>query len=242
MRKRSLYYIAVILLTSHAYADDSSFTMQQVVRNNNDYRPVNDNAIRSSNVIEWEAFCSGDLNILDKEGCTPDCTNTVIEATCSKLFKTSQIEKLSNVALPYDPHGVFIFRVNQNAVQSSANFALLVGEVPAKGNGYVCEILYKDGTPAKLINTTFASTESTISLDYHCTSGGSLSSCKSNNYVNFMSQTNTSAPHYAWYKNEAEPLYLLCLSYVEVSASPATLQSTTGCSGISGSCVYYLLQ
>lgn len=250
MGKRSVYFIGTILLTSYAFANYSGLNPQEYVRNGAPMNPgastfpnqsLDNNALRTSKNIDWASLCANDLYRLETDGCAVDCNSETLVKACAKLFKNSQIEKYTNVSLPYDSDGVFIFKLNDNFAPITAKFTLTVGAVPSKGVGYVCELVSRDGTPASLINTTFFSVLSTIAIDYHC-KAASGSTCYSNKYANFMSQNNISAPQYAWYKNPRQPTYMVCLSYEEQDSNPTVLQSTAGCNGTTGVCVSYLLQ
>jgi len=249
MKMHWAYCFAAFLVASAAFGEDlaSSTGLTATLGNDNslpqdvDAQPL---AIRgidgSSPAIEWSALCLEGQHLLDAGGCTPNCSGTNRPEACNQLFSKSQIEKLSRISPPYHPDGVFVFELDQVGVPSSANLTIQVGAVPADGNGYVCESMYEDGTPAMLINTNLFSSN-IIAVDYQCTPYSGTGACKSNNYSNFMSQSNTGTQTYYWYTNPRRPMYLLCLSYIEVGEGSTVLRSTAGCSGSTGSCVYYNL-
>lgn len=245
MKGSMSYFMVLVGLTHYAFADNN-FTNPDVVSiipsNRQAYVDSRQNSVAGNEGINWIGLCGYDQSLLDKEGCSPDCNGSSMATYCNQLIRNSQIEKFSYIPLPYDSHGVFIFRLNDSFASSTAIFTTQVGTVPEKGSGYFCETVYGDGTPAPLINITTTSHSSTQTIDYHCVPTAGVSGCHANGHVNFMSQANGNPPHFAWFKNTNQPLYLVCLSFVEVDSNPAVLQSSTGCTGMAGSCVSYTLQ
>lgn len=196
---------------------------------------------QNQNTLAWKSFCLPDQNLLDAGGCTPDCSSAALSNVCQQLFTASHIEDFSHIPRPYLPQSVFIFEVNQSVVLPTAVFNMQLASQPSTNDGYFCEFVNEDGTPAILYNTNgFYSP--TIAMDSTCTPYGQGSACKSNNYANFFTQSNNSNRTTYWFVEPNRPLYFVCLAYTQTGPQATQLQSRTGCSGPNTNCVYYTLQ
>ena len=230
MKRNMIHLISLFVFTLKAYAVTDSSEVPMLTISND---------VVQNTAINWPALCLNDQDLLNATGCTPDCNSIAMAGTCNQLFNASRIEKTSYISRPYSSNGVFIYQLNPVLATKNARFTLVVAAAPAPGNGYICELLYRDGTPATLWNTRskVGVSSSTIAIDSSC-----IQPCKSSNYTNYMVQLDGSSQTYFWYNNPNEPLYLLCLAYNQTGTVPAQLQSISGCSGTSGDCVSYLLQ
>ena len=230
MNRHMIHLISLFIFTLKAYAITESSDVPMLTINND---------IAKSTVIDWPALCLNDQELLSANGCTPDCNGIAMAGTCNQLFNASRVEKIAYISRPYNSQGVFVFQLNPVLATKNAKFNIVVAAAPASGNGYICELLYRDGTPATLWNTRskIGVSSSTIAIDSSC-----IHPCKSSNYTNYMVQRDGSSQTYFWFNDPNEPLYLLCLAYNQTGTVPAQLQSTSGCSGTSGDCVSYLLQ